>query len=198
MRTLLPAVLWFGCAMTSSLSAQWYVRADLATARYGGTAHDTSGSHTTPEGGPVGGPGIAVGAERRWLHAGLAVRVGYANPGFAVRGSGLNITDKTTGTLIEASTLVSTRVGGIGPSGAVWVEVGPALHLWDYSGEMRTRIGGIAAASYEWPVTRRLLGSVRLDGMLSPSWFEASDLPPEFERRVTWRYGVGLGLHWRL
>jgi hypothetical protein len=34
--------------------------------------------------------------------------------------------------------------------------------------------------------------------MLSPSWFDAADVPPEFERRVTWRYGVGLGLYCRL
>jgi hypothetical protein len=39
---------------------------------------------------------------------------------------------------------------------------------------------------------------VRLEGILSPSWFNATDVPPEFERRVTWRYGVGLGLRYRL
>jgi hypothetical protein len=30
------------------------------------------------------------------------------------------------------------------------------------------------------------------------SWFDAGDVPPDFERRATWRYGVGLGLRYRL
>lgn len=93
---------------------------------------------------------------------------------------------------------MSTRVGGIGPSGAVRAELGPALHLWDYSGEMRTRLGVVGAAAYEWPIAKRFTGAVRLEGMVSPSWFDAADVPPDFERRVTWRYGVGLGLHYRL
>ena len=110
----------------------------------------------------------------------------------------MNVTDKTTGRLLEVASLLSTRVGGIGPSGAIRLELGPALHLWDFSGEIRQRFGAIGAAAYEWPVSTRFTGAVRLEGMLSPSWFDATDVPPEFERRVTWRYGVGLGLSYRL
>jgi hypothetical protein len=106
--------------------------------------------------------------------------------------------DKTTGRLVESSLLISTRVGGIGPSGAVRIELGPALHLWDYSGEMRTRFGALGAAAYEWLISKRFVGAVRIEGAVSPSWFEAADVPPEFERRVTWRYGLGLGVHYRL
>jgi hypothetical protein len=94
--------------------------------------------------------------------------------------------------------LISTRVGGIGPSGAIRVELGPALHLWDFDGEYRTRFGGIGAAAYEWPVSKRFTGAVRLEGMVSPSWFETTELPPEFERQLTWRYGFALGLRYRL
>ncbi len=78
------------------------------------------------------------------------------------------------------------------------MELGPALHLWDFSGEYRTRLGGIGAAVYEWPVSSRFTGSVRLEGSASSSWFNATEVPPEFERQLTWRYGVGLGLHYRL
>ena len=110
----------------------------------------------------------------------------------------MSITDKTTGRLLELASLISTRVGGIGPSGAIRAELGPALHLWDFDGEVRARGGAIGAAAYEWPVSARFTGAVRLEGLLSPSWFNATDVPPEFERRVTWRYGVGLGLRYRL
>jgi len=78
------------------------------------------------------------------------------------------------------------------------VELGPALHLWDFSGEYRTRLGGIGAAVYEWPVSSRFTGSVRLEGSASSSWFNATEVPPEFERHLTWRYGVGIGLRYRL
>jgi hypothetical protein len=135
---------------------------------------------------------------RNGRKTGAALRLSSSNPGFAVAGHSFNLTDKTTGRLLEASLLLNTRVGGIGPSGAVRVELGPALHLWNFSGEIRARFGGLGSLAYEWPVTNRLLGSVRLEGMLSPSWFDSSDLPPEFERRATRRYGVGLGLAYRL
>jgi hypothetical protein len=64
--------------------------------------------------------------------------------------------------------------------------------------EIRARAGGLAAASYEWPVAGRFSGAVTLEGAVSKSWFAAADLPPEYERQVTWRYGVGLGLRYRL
>jgi hypothetical protein len=110
----------------------------------------------------------------------------------------VSITDKTTGRLVEAASLLSTQVGGIGSSGAIRAELGPALHLWDFDGEVRTRVGVVGAAAYEWPVSSRFTGAVRLEGILSPSWFNATDVPPEFERRVTWRYGMSVGLRYRL
>jgi len=180
------------------LAAQWYVGLEASTNHYGGSAHDTSGSHVTAEGRPGNGATVGLQLGRRWHRLGVALRASYANAGFSVSGSGITVTDKTTGRLFEFSTLVSTRVGGIGSSGAVRAELGPALHLWDFSGEIRSRVGGLAAAVYEWPIAKRFTGAVRLEGMLSPSWFDAADVPPEFERRVTWRYGVGLGLGYRL
>jgi hypothetical protein len=41
-------------------------------------------------------------------------------------------------------------------------------------------------------------GAVRLEGTFSKSWFDAADLPPEYERQVTWRIGWGVGLRYRL
>ncbi len=135
---------------------------------------------------------------RHWRTVGAALRVSYANPGFALVGNDVSLSDKTTGRLLEFASLLSTRVGGIGPSGAIRAELGPALHLWDFDGEFRIRVGAVGAAAYEWPVASRFTGAIRLEAIVSPSWFDAADVPPEFERRVTWRYGVGLGLRYRL
>lgn len=198
MRVLLPALLSLCCGAVSRAAAQWHVGIELATHTYHGTARDTSSSHVVDEGRPGGGAGVGLVVRRDWRRMGAALRFSYANPGFAVSGQGVDLTDKTTGQLLELASLISTRVGGIGPSGAIKAELGPALHLWEFDGEIRPRFGMIAAAAYEWPVSSRFTGSVRLEGMISRSWFDATDVPPEFERRVTWRYGVGLGLRYRL
>lgn len=185
-------------AVCSPAAAQWYLGTELTANTYRGTARDTSNTHVTPNGGPGGGPAFSLLVSRTWKRMGATLRISYANPGFAVTSPELRVIDKTTGRLAEVTWLVSTRVGGIGPSGAVKIEVGPALHLWDFAGEYRTRFGAIGAAAYEWPVSSRFTGAVRLEGMVSPSWFDATELPPEFARQLTWRYGVGLGLRYRL
>ena len=193
MRTLLTLIL-VGCLAAPEIAAQWSLGPELVTLRYAGTARDTGSLNAQPSGGLM----TAFRVSRYWARWGAGLRISYSRPGLAVGKQGVNIIDKTTGSLLEVSAAASTRVGGIGPSGAVRLEVGPALHLWDFDGEYRKRIGAVAAAAYEWPVSARFTGSVRLEGMLSSSWFDAMDVPPEFERHATWRYGVGLGLRYRL
>ncbi len=198
MRAVLLLLTCFCCGLIVPAAAQWSVALELATSAYRGATHDTTSSHVASEGRPGGGTAVSLKLGRNWRRSGAALRLSYSNPGFAVAGHSVTLTDKTTGRLFEVSMLLNTRVGGIGPSGAVRAELGPALHLWNFNGEIRARFGTLGAIAYEWPVTNRLLGSVRLEGMLSPSWFNADDVPPEFERRATWRYGVGLGLSYRL
>ena len=196
MRIGLPVLALLGCG--TPLAGQWQLGLEGATNSYRGSTHDTSGSHVASEGRPGGGASVGLRIGHTWQRIGAALKVSYANPGFAVAGHDLSVTDKTTGSLLEVATFISTRVGGIGPSGAIRVELGPALHLWDYSGEIRSRMSALAGLAYEWPIASRFTGAIRLEGMLSPSWFDATDVPPEFERRATWRYGVGLGLRYRL
>ena len=196
MRTLLTLVLV--CGAVTNAAAQWYVGVEVSTTRYGGSSHDTSGAHTASDGRPGDATVWQLRVGKNWQRFGVALRAGRSKPGLAITGQGVNVTDKTAGSLSEIAAIGTVRVGGIGPSGAVRVEVGPALHLWDFDGEYRKRIGAVAAAAYEWPVSARFTGSVRLEGMLSSSWFDATDVPPEFERHATWRYGVGLGLRYRL
>jgi len=197
-RARLLKLFLFLSVVCSPAAAQWHLGMELTANTYRGTARDTSSTHVTPNGGPGGGPAFSLLVNRTWKRIGATLRVSYANPGFAVTSPELRVIDKTTGMLVEVTSLISTRVGGIGPSGAVRVELGPALHLWDFSGEYRTRLGGIGAAVYEWPVSSRFTGSVRLEGSASSSWFNATEVPPEFERHLTWRYGVGIGLRYRL
>lgn len=198
MRTRLAILVSLLYGVVGPLPAQWYVGMEFGVKTYRGSTRDTSSTHVASEGRPGGSTTVGISLGRAWRRVGATLRASYAKPGFAVSGNGVTLTDKGTGRLIEISSLLSTRVGGIGPSGAVWVELGPALHLWDYNDEMHSRGSVLGGAAYEWIIGGRFVGAVRLEGMLSPSWFNATDVPPEFERRVTWRYGAGLGLRYRL
>jgi hypothetical protein len=194
----IPLIMLVSFAIVSPLAGQWYVGVEFGVNTYRGSTHDTSSTHVASDGRPGGGTTIGVSVSRNWKALGVTVRGSYAEPGFVVAGSGITVTDKTTGRLIELASMISTKVGGIGPSGALRVELGPALHLWDFNGQTHSGWGALGGAAYEWVVAGRLTGAIRLEGMLSPSWFDATDVPPEFERRATWRYGVGLGLRYRL
>ncbi len=198
MRTLTTALALLTCGTGRPIAAQWHIGFDLAATRYGGSSHDTSNGHVASQGRPGDATALGLRVSHTWRRYSVALRAAYAKPGLAVAGQNVNLTDKTTGDLFEIGALVNTRVGGIGPSGAVRIEVGPALHLWNIDGDVRDRVSAIGAVAYEWPVAGRFLGAVRLEGMVSRSWFDTSDVPPEFERRATWRYGVGLGLRYRL
>jgi hypothetical protein len=176
---------------------QWRIGLEIATARYGGSAHDTSNGGGPPTFRPGDATMVGVRLERVSRRMGAAVRASIGTPGIAGSGTSLTISDKSAGQLIEVATLVAVRVGGIGPSGAIRAELGPALHLWNVD-EIRTRISALGAVAYEWPVVGRFSGAIRLEGAVSKSWFEQGDLPPEYDLRVTWRYGVTLGLRYRL
>jgi len=198
LRTLAIALGLLTCGAVRPAAAQWHVGVEVATTRYGGSAHDTSRSHVASNGRPGDATAISLRVGRNWRRYGISLRASYAKPGLAVTGQNINLTDKTTGDLVEVTPLLSTRVGGIGSSGAVRLELGPALHLWNLDGDARPRVSALGAIAYEWSVVGRFGGTLRLEGALSRSWFDPGDVPPEFERRVTWRYGVGLGLRYRL
>lgn len=171
-------------------TAQWHLGLELSTVQYHGSSRDSSGIFVGPGNATV----LAVRLERGFRRFHESLRLSYARPGFAVSGNGITYTDRTTGDHFEGGLLSSFRVGGIGPSGATRVELGPALQLWNAAGEIRTRLGALGAVCYEWPVTGGWTGRLRLEGMLSKSWFDSTDVPPDVERRVTWRYGVGISL----
>ena len=183
-----------GALTPSPSSAQWNIGMDLSTMRYGGAARDTGGTHARP------GDGIVLGlrVERRIRQLRAGFRLSYGKPGFSISGQGVTLTDKTSGELIEPSVVVGFQVGGIGPSGAIRADLGPVLHLWKVGDEIRSRVGGLIATSYEWAIASHITGAVRLEGALSKSWFDATDLPPEYRRQVTWRYAWGVGVSYRL
>jgi len=182
----------------SRVAGQWRVGLDAGVSRSRGSARDTSSSTGAPTFHPGDAPTIGLRVERVVGRFGAALRASFAKPGLAADGMDLIVVDKSSGELIEVATLVAVRVGGIGPSGVVRAELGPALHLWKFGDDIHSRLSALGAVAYEWPVARRFSGAIRMEGMISRSWFEQGDLPPEYELRLTWRYGVTVGLRYRL
>jgi len=186
------------CLPCASAVGQWRVGLELGSTRYGGSARDTANGSGPPTFRPGAAPMIGARVERLMGRLGAALRLSFAKPGLAADGQDLTVTDKSSGELFEGATLVAVRVGGIGPSGVVRAELGPALHLWKFGDDMRSRFSALGAVAYEWLVAGRFSGAIRVEGAMSRSWFEEGDLPPEYELRATWRYGVTLGLRYRL
>ena len=183
------------CMSSGPAVGQWRIGLELMNTYYRGSAVDTSGNpHARP--GNAAMPTLHI--ETKVNDVRIALRLSYGKPGLSLTGQGVTITDKSSDKLYEALGTVGFHVGGIGPSGAIVVDVGPTLHVWKASPETRTRIGGLVAGSYEWPVSERFTGAVRIEGIFSKSWFDEADLPPEFRRQATWRYGWGVGLRYRL
>ena len=192
------ALLALVAVTTAPATAQWHVGFEISTTHYRRSSRDTANSGGPDTFRPADATQLGVRVDRAVGRARLGVRASYASVGLTAAGPGLVLIDNSTGQLLEGQLLANFQVVGIGSSGAIRAEVGPSLHLWKSGDELRSRAGAVAAAAYEWPVTSRFFGAIRLEGTVSKSWFDAGDLPPEFERQATLRYGVGLGLRYRL
>jgi hypothetical protein len=198
MRALAGAVVIGILLSGSPLAAQWHLGAELGTAQYHGASRDTSGSASGANLRPDRPITVALRIERAGRTVSFALRMSYGKPGIAGAAPGFTFTDWTTGHLVEVVPLVGVRLARVGPAGALWIEGGPAADLWYIAEEIHPRVAALAALQYEWPVASRFLGSIRLEGTAGSSVFDAAELPPELERRPTWRYGVMLGLRYRL
>ena len=192
------ALLVLVAVTTVPATAQWDIGFEISTTHYRGSSHDSAGSGGPSTFRPANATTFGLRVDRAIGGARLGLQASYAGVGLTAAGPGLTLTDNSAGQLLEGQLLVNFQVVGIWSSGAIRAELGPSLHLWKSGDEMRSRAGAMVATAYEWPVARRFSGALRLEGMISKSWFDAGDLPPEYERQVTWRYGVGLGLRYHL
>ncbi len=196
MRTLTAAlvVVGFGVGAPSRLGAQWEASAELGIARFGGTSHDSSGATI----GPYRPTTVEVRLGRSVGRLRAALGVVYAKTGLAAEGEGVAVVQYDVGSLWEIAPEVSFCVARFGTGLRGWVGAGPAIDFWDLDGERRNRVGGRASILLEWPLARSLAGSVRVGGVWSRSIFNPEDVPADVERVSTRRFGVGLGLRYRL
>jgi len=180
-------------ALAAPLPGQWSLTPEIGLTSFSGSGRDSSG--------------LRMGPTRATA---LALRFGWASPrlGFGVRvltgSSGLGASDgrftviqEHQVRLIELAGLAAWRVARIGTASHLGLEAGPALALWaPAEASSRSRLGAVVAAVWAFPVSGRLDAAVRFEAALTPSLFDAADLPPGATRRATWRRGVALALAW--
>ncbi len=196
MRTLVVAIVITSLSICRA-TAQWHVGVEVATVEFRGATRDTSaspGATLRPDHAAM--YGIRVG--RTFGAWSAALRASVGTPGVAGVAPKITFTDRSTGRLIEIVPLVGVRAAALGAEGAVRIEAGPAMDLWDINGEIRSRLAGLAAVAYEWHVAGRVGGAVRFESTLGSSILDAAELPSQLERRPTWRYGMSFGLTYRL
>lgn len=175
-------------------AAQWSLSAEIGVAGFSGTSRDSSGASV----GPFRPTTFAIQVDREAGPARLALMVLYAEPGLAGRQGDELFVQYGVISLWEIAPTLSVRVARFGAGGAAWVEAGPALDLWQFDSEQRPRVGARAGIALEWPLARSLSGSLRAGGVVSGSMVDSTDVPSNVERVATRRFGVGLGLRYRL
>jgi len=185
---ILTAIPW------RSVPAQWAISAEVGVARFGGTSRDSAGATV----GPYRPTTFGLRVERDLGRARVAVGVLHAETGLVAEGQGVAVVQYGIGSLWEIAPEISFGLARFGTGVEARVEAGPAIDLWNFDGEQRNRVGGRAAAVVEWPLARALMGSLRVNGVVSESVFDAADAPSGVERRATRRFGVAVGLRYRL
>jgi hypothetical protein len=196
MRTIVAAGL-ITLLSVGHATAQWQVGVEVATVEFRGASRDTSaspGATLRPDHATT----YAVRVGRIFGAWSAALRASVGTPGVAGAAPKLTFTDRSTGRLIEIAPLAGRRVAAVGAEGVVRIEAGPAVDLWNINGEVRSRLAGLAAIAYEWHVAGRVMSTVRIESTLGSSVYNAAELPSQLERRPTWRYGMSLGLRYRL
>jgi len=195
MRTLAATCIAVGLAVAPRpSSAQWGIAAEIGVARFAGSSRDSSGVTV----GPYRPTTFELRVDARLGPPRVAIVVLYAKTGIAGEQPGLAVVQYDIASLWEVSPQVSFLLARFGVGVDVRLEAGPALQLWNLDGASRTRLGGCAATVVEWPLARDLTGSLRVSGVSSASVFDAADTPSGVERRATRRFGVALGLRYKL
>ena len=176
-----------GCVagLSSAASAQWGVTVAVQRNGFGGTSYDTSTGGTQSSFLPGNTPAATLRLDRRFGRVALGLGIRYSRSAIVLDGKDLFVGLPGEIATFEAAHTVERGY------------VGPVIGAWMIRGQgTRGVLGGIGGVAGEFPVLERLSLEVRVGGGVTGSLFRPGELPPEYERRMTWRTEIGLGLHY--
>ncbi len=197
MGRMLPVALCLAVAPLPRLTAQWSVTVEATASYFGGASRDTGADPTAIR--PHHPISLGLRVDRRFGRLGIGVAAARAAPDMIAENHGGGIVAKGALDWYEVAPEVAVLLGKRESGAAVRVHAGPLIDIWSPDGaDTRTRVGGHAGVSLEWPLSVRFAGSIRAAAAVTGSLFDPGELPPGFERRVMWRRSVSLGLGYRL
>lgn len=178
-------------------AAQWGVAVNIQRTGFGGTSLDTSTGGTQASFRPGNTPAVIVRVDRRMGRVGVALGVRYSRSAIVLDGADFFAGFHDEAAAIEAAPEVRVRLVRTHPGATIHVMAGPVIGVWMLRDQgTRSVVGALAGLIGEFPVLDRLALEARVSGGLTGSLFRAGELPPEFERRPTSRFEVGLGLRY--
>jgi len=181
----LPIALVLFPAHVRSLAAQWQVGIEVAATRYGARRMihraamllPTAARHTPPISARIG---------RNWRSVRRCAPASYANRDWPSPGK--RQPDRQDNGIVRSSPSWHPVEG----SGEQAVRLSWAALTCGNLDAHASRVGALGAAAYEWPVAA-VLGTVRLEGVLSRSWFDPGDTRPNSSAsHLALRRGLGL------
>lgn len=182
-------------ALPVRLVAQWSVASEIGLAAFSGSARDSGGLHV----GPTRSTTLALRVGWEGRRAGAGVRLLYGSSGIGASNGDLTVIQEHRVQLFEIATVATLVVARVGAGSVLRLEAGPVADVWaPAEAGNRTRVGALAAVAWLFPTSQRFAASIRVEGTLSTSVFDAIDLPPGAERRSTWRRGVAFAVRRRL
>jgi hypothetical protein len=182
---------------SSLASAQWGVAVTLQRTGFGGTSYDTSSGGTQASFRPGNTPAVTLRADRRIGRVALGFGIRYSRSAILLDGPDLFVGLPDEIATVEAVPEVRFRLLRSLAGASVSGYAGPVIGVWMIRDQgSRAVLGGIAGACGEFPVLDRLSLEVRAGAGVTGSLFRPGELPPEFERRLTWRTEIGLGLRY--
>ena len=194
-----PGLLLIGLVLASQprLAGQWSLAVEATASYYDGVSGDSGADPTAFR--PHHPTSVGLRVDLRFGRLGMGVGATLGSADLIAENSSVGAVLKDVLDLFEVAPEVALLLSRTGPGVAVRVHAGPVIDIWSPEGaDTRTRTGGQAGLSLEWPVSRRFAGSLRAAAALTSSLFREGELPPGFERRAMWRRSVSLGLRYRL
>ncbi len=187
----------FLVAASRPAPAQWGVTVGLQRTGFGGTSFDTSTGGTEASFRPGNTPAVTLRIDRRLGRVALGLGVRYSRSAIVLDGRDVFVGIHDELATIEAAPelrvrLLRTRLGA-----SVHGFGGPVIGVWRVRNQdTRGVVGVVAGVAGEFPLLQKLALEVRVGGGLTGSLFRQGELPPGYERRITRRGEIGLGLRY--
>lgn len=194
-----------GCAIAAFVvsagshrsAAQWGATIDLQRTGFGGTSYDTSVGGTAASYRPGNSPAITLRIDRRLGRIALGLGVRYSRSAIVLEGTDVFVGIHDEVASFEAAPEVRVRLLRTRPGATINVYAGPVIGAWMLRDQGTRGVAGVVAGVIgEFPIIARLSLEVRVGGGLTGSLFRQTELPPVFERRITRRSELGLGIRY--